>query len=177
MLDVVGAFINAANPGISIEALDREIGQIAIAAKRLDRLRTDPFGGLRRDQLGHAGFHQAELAGIRKRRSMQHHLAGGLDARRHGGKAEADHLVFDDRLAKHGPLACIGQGRLIGRAADADGLGGDTNAAALEVRQRDAIALPFLAQAEARRDADVVEGDLACIGGPLARPNSTRTTV
>ena len=58
MLDVIGALVNPADTGITIEALHGKIGEIAVAAKRLDRFRANPFGGFRRDKFRHAGFHK-----------------------------------------------------------------------------------------------------------------------
>ena len=98
VLDVVGAFVDAGDAGVAIEPLDREVGEIAIAAQRLDRLRAHPLGRLRGDELGHACFHQRRLAGVGQGRRVQHHLARALDPCRHRRDAEADRLMLDDRL-------------------------------------------------------------------------------
>ncbi|MDT4837894.1 hypothetical protein FQZ97_716370 [compost metagenome] len=69
--------------------------------------------------------------------------------------------MLDDRLAELHPLARITQGRLEGRTGDAEGLGGDADAPAFEVRQGDGQALATLAQQVLFGDAAVGEGHRA----------------
>ncbi|MCY1293626.1 hypothetical protein D9M70_428910 [compost metagenome] len=99
---------------------------------------------------------------------MVDHLPGDGDLRGHVGQAEGHGLVLDDRLAEGLALVGVVARRLEGRTRHADGLRGDADAPAFQVGQGDAVALPLLAQAQGRRDAHVVELDLAGIGRMLA---------
>ena len=99
---------------------------------------------------------------------MKHHLAGGLDAGHHRSEAEAGRLMVDDRLAEDDPILRVRHGRLARGARDADCLGRDPDAAALQIRQRDPVAIAFLAEAVRGRHARTLERDLAGIGRALA---------
>ncbi len=56
------------------------------------------------------------------------------------------------------PLLGVGQGPLEGAFGDAQSLGGDADAAAVQGVHGDLEPLPFLPEEVLRRDADVVEG-------------------
>lgn len=144
-LDVGCSFVDRAHLHIAIDALDREVVEVA-AAVDLDGAGADLLGHLRREQLGPRRFLQAGLAGIAQSRGVQHHQLGGLQRSRHVGQAEADGLVFDDRLAESATFLGIGEGGVIGGARHADRLGRDTDAPAFEVTQGDLEALTFLTQ-------------------------------
>ncbi|MNQ72638.1 hypothetical protein D3C85_873480 [compost metagenome] len=96
------------------------------------------------------------------------HLPRHGDLGGHVGQAEGHRLVLDDRLAEGHPLVGIVARRLERRASHAHRLGGDADAPALEVAQGDAVALALLAQAQAGRDAQLIELDLAGVRGVLA---------
>jgi len=108
MLDVIGALIDPADARVAIEALYAKVREITVAPEGLDRFRTDPFGGFRRDELRHAGFHQGRQAGNRQRSCMQHHLPRGLDAGSHRRNTKTDRLMIDDLLSEHHALTRIG---------------------------------------------------------------------
>ena len=99
---------------------------------------------------------------------MQHQLLGRLDLRRHVGEPERHRLMLDDRLAELDALLGVGQRRVMGGARHADRLGGDADAAAFQVGERDLEPLPFLAEALARRHAHLLEREGAGVGGVLA---------
>ncbi len=99
---------------------------------------------------------------------MQHHLPGDGDLGRHVRQAKRDRLVLDDRLAERRALTGIVAGGFEGRARHADGLGGDADAPAFQVRQGDAVTLALLAQPLGSVYAHVFERQLAGVGRVLA---------
>src|SRR4051812_29960124 len=70
-LNIAAALVDLAHPHIAIEPLDREIGEIAIAAMDLDRVRGDALGHLGGEQLGHRRLLQAGFAGVATRRRIE----------------------------------------------------------------------------------------------------------
>jgi hypothetical protein len=52
-LDVADALIDLADSHIAVDALDRKVGDAALAAVDLDRVGGDPLGHLGREELGH----------------------------------------------------------------------------------------------------------------------------
>src|SRR6516162_402536 len=60
-LDVAGALVDLADPHIAVDALDRETGDIAVAAMDLDRVGGDPLGHLGGEELGHRRLLDAGL--------------------------------------------------------------------------------------------------------------------
>src|SRR5690606_24262209 len=168
-LDVAGALVNLADPDIAIDALDRKVGEITVAAMNLDGVRAYAFGHFRRKQFGHAGLFQTGTAGILQSRGVQHHLPAGLDAGSHVSQPEGDGLMVDDGRAEGLPLAGIGQRRLKGRPGHADRLGADADAAGFEIGQRDAVTLSLLTQQDVVADHQIVEDDLAGIRTMLAQ--------
>src|SRR3954467_8170103 len=70
-LNIAGALVDLAHPHIAIDPLDREIGEIAIAAVDLDRVGGDALSHLGGEQLGHRRFLQAGLAGVAARRRVE----------------------------------------------------------------------------------------------------------
>ena len=106
------------------------------------------------------------LPAVAQRRGVQVHLPAGFDAGRHVGEAEVDRLMLDQRLAHALALARVREGGFERGARNAGRLRGDVDAAGLEVRQRDPIALAFLA--EQMLSLAVLENDLRGVGRVLA---------
>ena len=84
-----------------------------------------------------------------------------MDLRRHVGKAERHRLMIEDRFAE-----CLTLARVISRAFEGGArhpyrLRRDADAPALQIGQRDLVALAFRAQPVRGRDAHVFEGDVA----------------
>src|SRR6185295_17872527 len=75
-------------------------------------------------------------------------------------------LVLDQRLAHALPLPRVRERGLERGAGDAGRLRGDIDAAGLQIRQRDAVALAF--RAEEMLGLAVVENDLRRVGRVLA---------
>src|SRR5205085_4975747 len=112
-LDVAGALVNLADPHVAVDALDREIGEIAVAAMDLDRVRGNALGHLRAEQFRHRRLGEARLAGIALRSRVEHEAAGRGDLRRHVREAKGDGLMRDDLLAESLALLGIGKRRLV----------------------------------------------------------------
>ena len=98
---------------------------------------------------------------------MQHELPRRLQARRHVGQPEGHGLVLEDRLAERVALMRVAHGDLQRGLRQADALGADADAPALQVGERDAIALALLAQPVLGGDDHVLELDLAGVGRVL----------
>src|SRR5512146_811068 len=107
-LDVACTLVDLAHPHRAPQPLDREVGDVAVAAVDLDRVRAHLLGHLGGEQLGHRSLLEAGLAGVAQRGGVEVQLAGGLDLGRHVGEAEIDRLVPDQRLAH--ALALLGVG-------------------------------------------------------------------
>jgi hypothetical protein len=95
-------------------------------------------------------------------------LARRLDLDGHVGEPEVDGLVLGDRLAERDALARVGERGLERRARHADGLRRDADAAGLEVRERDPVALALGAEPVRDRHAAVLERDLRGVRRALA---------
>src|SRR5262249_52567082 len=138
-LDIVGPLIDLGAAHAAIDALHAEVLDIADAAKRLDGVGADRFSRLRGKELGHRGFSQARPAGILERSRVQRELARGFEARCHVGETERDGLVLEDWLAEGLTLMGVAHGNLERRPRHAHALGGDADAPAFQVGERDAV--------------------------------------
>src|SRR5471030_1230422 len=168
LLDVAGAFVDLADAHVAVDALDRKVGHVAVAAVDLDRVRADALGHLGGEQLGHRRLFQTRQSGILHRGRVLDQLARRFDLRGHVGQAELHGLVLEDGLAKAFAFARIVQRRLVRGARHADRLRGDADASAFKAGQRDLVALPFLADQILGRDAAVVEQALRGVRRMLA---------
>jgi hypothetical protein len=88
---------------------------------------------------------------------------------RHFGKPERDRLVLDERNAESLAFPGIGECCFESGPGDAHGLGGDADAPALEITERDFQSLAFPAQAQALRDPAILKDDLGCIRSAQAK--------
>lgn len=98
---------------------------------------------------------------------MPRQLTRGLQPRRAIGQPEADRLMMDDGVSEALPLFGIGDGHFKRAARHADALRRDPDAAALQGRKRDAIAVTLRADEVLTGDAAVLQEDLRRVAGVL----------
>src|SRR5690606_19197175 len=70
-LDVARAFVDLADAHIPIDALDREIRDVTVAAMQLDRVGAHPLGHFGGEELRHRRFLQRRQSSIAQRGRMQ----------------------------------------------------------------------------------------------------------
>src|SRR5437660_788710 len=93
-LQFVGALADDEERGIAVEALDRELLGIAVAAVDAHRLQADIDGGLGGEQLGHSGLHVAALALVVGVGGLFDEETRGLDLGGHVGELQLDRLML-----------------------------------------------------------------------------------
>ncbi|MNX86629.1 hypothetical protein D3C86_1185190 [compost metagenome] len=130
----------------------------------LDGVRADTLGHFGGEKLGHRSFRKTGFPRLLQRRRMQHQLPRRRYARRHIRKPKRHRLMLDDCLPEGLALAGIIPRRLESGLRHADRLRGDTDAAAFQIGERNAISLPLFAEPQFDWDCHVGEGDLAGIG-------------
>src|SRR5207248_1145216 len=116
---------------VAPKALDRELGDVAVAAEDLHRLPGDPLGDLGGEQLGHRRLAHA-ISPIEEPGRAPHRGARRLDLRRHARELEFDGLELRDRLAELLALPGVLERRLERRLGDADRARGVRDPPALE---------------------------------------------
>src|SRR6266568_3315030 len=167
-LDVTGALVDLAHPHVAVDPLDRKIGEIAIAAMDLDRVRGDPLGHLGGEQFGHRRLLEAGLAIVAALSCVEDKTARGSELRRHVGEAERDRLVRHELLPERLAFLGIGERRLISGAGHPECLRGDADAPAFEVGQGDPVALALAAEHQIGGQLHLLEDKLGGVGGALA---------
>src|SRR3954465_15535150 len=105
-LDLVGSLTEDHQRRIAEVALDVELLGVAIAAVYPHGVQGDLHGGLRREELGHAGLQVRPDTAIEPLRGVRGQQPGRLHPGRHVGDEIADRLVLPDRLAER--LALLG---------------------------------------------------------------------
>jgi hypothetical protein len=81
LLHLGGAFVDLADAHVAVDALDREVADVAVAAEDLDGRRAHALGHLAGEELGHRRFLQAGAAGVLQAGGVPDQLARGLDLR------------------------------------------------------------------------------------------------
>src|SRR6185312_17237084 len=74
-LDVARAFVDLADAHVAVNALDRKIGDVAIAAVNLKRIGTHALGHLGCEELRHRRFLETGLTRIAQGRRVPYRLA------------------------------------------------------------------------------------------------------
>src|SRR5436305_14645532 len=160
LLDLAGALVDLGDAGVAEVALDVVLLGVAVAAVDLQRLVGDPLGHLGGEQLGLGGFEGVALLVLLGPRRLPGEQAGGVELGRHVREVELDRLEVGEMGAELLALLRVGQRLLEGPLGDADRLGGDADAAAVEGGHGDLEAVSLLAETVAGRDAQVLEGQL-----------------
>src|SRR5262245_48157962 len=163
-LDLVRALVDLRDLRVAHHPLDGVFLHVAVPAEDLDGVGRDFHRHVRAVELRHRG----DLRQLVVRRVLVDHLpdlveepASRLALRLHVGEHAGDQLVLGDRLA-HRLAALRVLERIVGRALrEPEALRRDPGPRAVEDPPRDLEALALLAQQVVRRDAHVVEEDLA----------------
>ena len=119
------------------------------------------LGGLRGEELGHAGLEVAAPACRLERGRLVGQELGGLDACRHVGELGLDELVLRDGLPKGLTLLCIAYRVLEGRPGQAYAARRHIDAPALEGTHDHRKAGVLLAEQILQRHARVLKDELA----------------
>src|SRR5215475_5954471 len=163
-LDLRGSLRDGHQPRVAPVALDRELGDVAVAAVDLHRLPGHPLRDLGGEELRHGGFAHAGTA-VEEPRRAPHRGAGRLDLHAHARQLELDGLELGDLLSELLALAGVAERRLERGLAHADRAGRVRDATALE--RAGHLLEPALDAAEERRrrDPQVLEGQRRRLGG------------
>src|SRR5690606_30413947 len=159
-LDLVRALADDHERRVAVVALDRQVGRVADAAVDAHGLGGDGEGGLAGEELGHAGLDVAALAGLLVLGGVAGEQPGGLQPGGHVGQLELDGLVLGDGLAEGRALLGVVEGGVEGGPGDADGPGGDVDAAVLAHAEELGQAPPRLAHEVGGGDPVVGVGHL-----------------
>ena len=100
LLDLVGALADREDLGVAVEAADRVLLDVAVAAVDLDRLLGRSDREAAGDQLRLRGGEGERLAGVLLQRGAPGEQAGGLDLGGEVGDLRLDRLELGDRLAE-----------------------------------------------------------------------------
>src|SRR5438105_39494 len=163
-LDLVRALVDLRDLGVAHHPLDGVLLDVAVAAEDLHRVGRHLHRDVRAEQLCHRG----DLRQLRPVRALVDQLPALVEqaARRfalrlHVGQHRRDELVLRDRHA-HGLARLRVLERVVRRALrEAEALRADPGPRAVEDLHRDPEAFALLAEQVVRRDAAVVEEDLA----------------
>src|SRR5215207_3312038 len=141
LLHLVGALADREDLGVAVEAADRVLLDVAVAAVDLDGLLGGAHGEPAGLELGLGGGEAEGLAGVLLEGGLVGEQARGLDLGRHVGELGLDRLVLGDRLAEGDPLLGVAQSLVQSPLGEAEAHGGDTDATAVERLQELAEAL------------------------------------
>src|SRR5205085_10620725 len=112
LLDLARAFVDAEQPRVAVEALDRDAAHVARAAVDLHRAVGHAADGLRADVLRRRRPEPGVRAGSERPGALQHQRAGGQRVGLRVGQQRLHELVAGDRLAALAALAGEGDGLL-----------------------------------------------------------------
>src|SRR6476659_2374957 len=120
---------------IAVVALGRELLRVAVAAEDLDRLAGLAAGDGGGEELRLRALDGVRAAGLLQARGAVAQRAGGLDVGLQVGELVGDRLEARDRAAEGAALLRVVRGDVERGLRDADRLGGDADAPAVERRQ------------------------------------------
>src|SRR5256886_941094 len=128
-----------------IVALGREIVQMAVPAEDLHAVAARLDRGVAREELRLRRGEDVVLSRILHGRRSPCQQTGGVDLRRHVGEHPLDRLEVGDLFSEGLALLGVRKGVLEAGARDSDRLRRDRDAATVEGRERDLVALAHLA--------------------------------
>ena len=165
LLDLVGAFINRGDLRLPVGPLHIHTLHEAGAAIDLERV----VGDFQRDvggvHLGHGGFHAVGGVRLLQLGGGVHQEPGAAELGGHVGDLKGDGLLEADGLAELDALLGVGHGGVIGPLGDAQRLGRDTDAAAVQGGHGDLEAVALLAQQVLPGHFHIVKDQLGSGGG------------
>src|SRR5438445_115104 len=100
LLDLTGAFADQQKRRVPVQALDGELGRVAVPTMNPQGVRHDLVAGLRAEILRHPRLEVAAHAGGLRAGCLHEHQPGRLQLRAHVGDLLLDHLVLGDRLTE-----------------------------------------------------------------------------
>ncbi|CAN4021913.1 Spermidine/putrescine-binding periplasmic protein, partial [Dysosmobacter welbionis] len=159
-LDFAGALIDLGDLGVAHHALQGIVLGVAVAAEHLQRLGGGQHGVLRAEQLGHGRLLGEALALALQHGGLIGQQAARLGAHRHVGEGELGVLELADGLAELDTALGVGHGLFHGALGNAQSLGRDADAAAVQGLHGDLEALALLAQQVLLGNDAVGEHDL-----------------
>ena len=169
LLDLRGPFVNLVDFGVAHQLFDRVFPAVAVALRRpVPHRWRSSWRHQRRTPLATARGHRVSPSRFHVASRLQCEVASGLNSNRHVRQHEADALKVGDWLAERSSLAGIGYGLVKGPARHPDCGYGNARPASVEGLHADFETVAFFHQAIACRHFDIIEEDLAGLGGVLA---------
>src|SRR5699024_756556 len=170
-LHLAGALVDLGDLGVAHHPLDRIVAGVAVTAKELQAAAGHVAGRAGGDQLGLGGLDAvADLLAVHGVLLLQgggvDQVLGGVHTGLHLGQLELGVLELGDAAAKLLALLDVGHGLVDGAFRNAQGLGGDADAAAVQGRHGQLEAAALDAQQAVLGDQAVFHDQLA--GGGAA---------
>src|SRR5699024_5594745 len=131
-LDLIRSLADDHQRRIAVVAFDIVFGGVSVTAVDADRVKSHLGGHLRSVELRHSGLHIHPRSGIIGTGRVEDELAGRFELRRHHRELVAHRLVLPDRLAHRFAFLRVLHRIIERRLRDAEGPGGDLDAADLE---------------------------------------------
>jgi hypothetical protein len=164
-LDLVGALVDGGDLGVAVHPLHLHALEVAGAAEDLQGVVGDLQGDVGGVLLGHGGLHAVGGVGLLELSGGVDQQPGAAEAGGHVGDLEGNGLLLADGTAELDALLGVFHRRVKGSLGDAQSLGRDADAPAVQSGHGDLEALALLAQEIFLRDLHVVEDELAGGGG------------
>ncbi len=167
-LNLVGSLVNRGDLRVPVPSFHAHSLEIAAAAENLQCVVANLQGDVRGIHLRHGRFLGIRLARLLELRRLIDQQSGSLELCGHIRKLEGNPLIHADGGAELHAFLRIGQGILIRTLGDAQCLGGNADAPAIQCGHSNLEALSFEPQQVFLRDTHVVKLQLRCAGGPDA---------
>ena len=164
-LDLVGALVDGGDLGVPVGPLHLHTFHEPGAAVNLQGVVGDLQGDVGGVHLGHGGFHAVGGVRLLQLGGGVHQEPGAAELGGHVGDLKGDGLLEADGLAELDALLGVGHGGVIGPLGDAQRLGRDTDAAAVQGGHGDLEAVALLAQQVLPGHFHIVKDQLGSGGG------------
>ena len=161
LLDLAGAFVEAQQADVAVEALDCVFGHVAGAAVDLHGAVGDLADHFGAEQLAGRGFEGDVFAGVALARGFEHHAARGVGLGAGIGEHRLDELLLGEGFAELPALHGVGEGVGDEALGDADGNAGNVQPAAVEHLHCGDEAFAFAADDIGRGHRAILEDHIA----------------